>query len=217
VGNQPIDIAAKIFFQVTQDLDSEVMVYGFAITHREATDWGALIDAMETAWVDNVGGIAPRGHLTRVVYSEWATTGFTGWHQRQAKIVSHAGSSGNALPPQDAVVVTLLNVDDTGLPIRSRRGRVYFGLVPQSFIDGDGVLNSTALGGYADAIQGFQDAANSVPASTTGAVLTDGLCVASPTQGKVFNAQDYGVGKVVDTQRRRRQKRPEAITYTAFT
>jgi len=212
-----IQFGAKIFFTHTQDLDGELWLYGMALMNRDAVDWDALIDAMETAWTDNVGGLTEKSHLVKVAYSEWDTVSFTGWHQRRAKAVNHAGGSGNMLPPQNAVVATLLNVDETGIPIRSRRGRVYFGMVPATFLDANGALTSTGHDGYATAMQGFQDAANSVPASSSGDIVTDGLCVASPTNSQIYNAQDYGIGLAIDTQRRRRQKRTEGIVYTAFT
>lgn len=120
-------------------------------------------------------------------------------------------------PPQNAAVVTLLNTDVTDQPIRSRRGRVYFGMLPSTFVDTDGKLNTTGITAYGTAIQEYQDAANSVPASSIGDQVTDGLCVASPTLQLVFNAHEYGVGAQVDTQRRRREKRAENITYTVFT
>jgi hypothetical protein len=44
-----------------------------------------------------------------------------------------------------------------------------------------------------------------------------GLCIASAAAGLLYSADAFGVGRGVDTQRRRREKVSEEIAYSALT
>jgi len=204
--------AALITFRCTEDFDSEQFQYSFATGQRDSADWSALIDAMETWWVNELGGLVNKCHLVSIVYSEWDTVGFTGWHVRATKPMSHASNSGNVLPPQCAMVVTLLNTSDTLVPIRNRRGRSYLGLIGSGSIDSNGRLTSTIQTAVHDAMQALFTALLSV----TGTSFS-GIGVASIAQQVLYETEQFGIGVGVDTQRRRRKKLVESIAYDTWT
>jgi hypothetical protein len=210
-----IDHAALITFRLQQTFDGELWQFGAKCYERDPADIDDLL-ASVLSWITTGDLIMEHTTLTGITYSEWGSSGFTGFHQAASILTSHSFSSGNQLPPQCAVVASLLNTTVPGVSIKRRRGRIYFGQIPVAFVDGDGQLNSTALTTYQDSVDGLQDALLAVPAVSGAPVGMDGLCIASPAEGSLLTADSRGVGLAVDTQRRRRRKRVESITYVAL-
>lgn len=215
MATAPISEAARVTWELQKDDDAELYQYSCATYQRDSADWGDLMSAAETWWVDEIGGLTARSHLVGVRYSEWGTGGgFTGFHQKASIVVSHGGSSGAMLPPQCAVVVSLLNTIDVSTNLKSRRGRIYYGMVPTGSVTTDGKLSSTAHDGVEDAFVALVAALEAVPGSSTShAAVLDGIAIASPTTSLLLQANKLGVGLGIDTQRRRRRKVQEAIVY----
>jgi len=179
---------------------------------RDAADWETLLDAAEL-WVTTDGLVLERTTLTGITYSEWGTSGFTGFHQRASRVATHTYSGGNQLPPQCAAVISLLNKTEAAVSVKRRRGRIYLGQLPVSQVDGDGMLTSAAVSDIIGHFQNLSDAYRGVPAGSAGGTAMDGLCIVSEAEGVIMEADVGGVGFAVDTQRRRRRKRVEAIDY----
>lgn len=212
--NIPIDNAALVTFRFRQTFDNEDWQFGCKTVVRDTADWNDLLTAA-LGWVTGANPIMERTTLTGITYAEWGSSGFTGFHQQASIIASHGYSSGNQIPPQCAAVVSLLNTSETAINIKRRRGRIYFGQLASSAIDGDGLLTSTYVADAVTSAQALDAALASVPGGSSGGVTMDGLCVVSEAEGVIMEADLVGVGFAVDTQRRRRRKRNEAITYSS--
>jgi len=211
------DIAhsALLSFKFQQTLDAELWQFGVKTEKRGTFDVPDLVDAVHT-WITSGDVIMERNKLVGITYSEWETSGFTGYHQVFSQIYSDSFSSGNQLPPQCAAVASLLNTSEVGVSVKSRRGRIYFGQIPVSFVDGDGLLTTTARDGYRSALDSLQTALTSVASGSPDDISLDGICIASPATSSIYDATVAGVGLAVDTQRRRRRKRVESISYTSL-
>lgn len=204
--------AALVTFRLRQTLDNEDWQFGCKTIIRDPADQIDLLTAA-LGWITSGDLIMERTALTAITYSEWSTSGFTGFHQLQAVLASDTFSSGNQLPPQCAVVVSLLNTTETSLSIKRRRGRIYWGQIPVANVDGDGQLSTSSRNDYGTAVESLDAALRSVPSGALSGSDLDGLCVCSPAAGEIMQADFYGVGLAVDTQRRRRRKRTESISY----
>jgi hypothetical protein len=169
---------------------------------------------MATWWDDEGSSCVAQVVLDEVVYSEWGSSGFTGFHQVQAKMTNIATGSGAITPPQCAVTVSLLNIQEPQDSIKRRRGRMYFGPVPVSQLGSDGRLTTGAVDVYEAAIPLLQAALLADPGVIDS---VSGLCIASAAAGLLYSADAFGVGRGVDTQRRRREKVSEEIAYSALT
>lgn len=205
-----IDQAARITWRMTQNITGEVFQFGLSTGRREEGGVDDLLEAMEVAWDEELSGRLAQCTLREIVYAEWATSGFVGFHQVSSIMVSHASTGGNPLPPQCAVVVSLLNTTDTDVSLKRRRGRTYLGLIPTSHIDASGkyaaAQHDALEPAWANVVQHL---INLVSASEA----PPGPCIASAAGQQLITADKYGIGFGIDTQRRRRQKVDEAIEY----
>lgn len=206
-----LDQAARITWRMTEDGTGEIFQFGLSTGKRDPQVIPDLLANMELAWTDNLAARIASCTLRQIVYAEWGSSGFVGFHQVQEVQVSHVSSGGSPLPPQCALVVSLLNSVDNDISLKRRRGRMYLGLIPAAHIDSAGKYSSTQhnalVPGMADL---FQDLIDIVPTATA----PGGPCIASAAEGALITADKFGVGYGIDTQRRRRQKVNEAITYT---
>jgi len=209
----PITDAAHVTYRMHETATGELLQFGFSTAKRGDFDVLAFVDAMEAAWADDLVSTMAQVVLDQVVYSEWGTSGFVGFHQVHAKLVNHASGTGAILPPQCAVTVSLLNLQEPGDSIKRRRGRIYFGTVPTAQVGSDGRLSTSAVDLYESLIPDLQTALNSI-ASASGDC--SGLCIASRAGSTLYSADAFGVGRGVDTQRRRREKVAEEIAYSAL-
>lgn len=205
--------AARITYRCTQDYTGEIFQFGFAVAKRDPAVQSDMIDRMEEGWTDAVGGLLKKVHLVEIVYSEWGTSGFVGFHQKMSKPFNLAAGSDAPLPPQCAVVVTLLNTTDLDISLKRRRGRYYLGLIGVGQLDATGKLTTVQQDAFLALAQGLDKSVrDTVPVSG----LPDGTCIASPAEGKLITADLCGVGLGIDTQRRRRKKIVESIKYDAI-
>ena len=208
-----IDEAAHITFRLNQLATNEIIQWGFSTAKRGEFSILTLLDAMASWFEDAAVALVEQVTCSEIVYSEWGTSGFVGFHQVQSKIVSLSTGTGAVLPPQCAAVVTLLNLEDVADSIKRRRGRMYFGTLPTSLIGSDGRLTTAAQDVYLVEMDELQSALNGV-ASASGNL--SGLCIASRAGGTLYDAGSVGIGRGVDTQRRRREKVVEEIAYQAL-
>jgi hypothetical protein len=192
------------------------MQYSMHTGPRADVDLTTLADAAQLWWTSDLSGIAKsQCHLDRVNLSRWELgPGFTGWHQVFTKDVNDGGSGGPTLPAQCAVVVGVRTVESV-VPVRSRRNRAYLGMLQSGAIGADGRLSTTSQGALITCMQQLHDRFQGVPSGTTTAF--DGLCVASPAYAFLLSGNVSAVGRVVDTQRRRREHAAEEMILTALT
>lgn len=206
--------AARVTFRMKNTTSSEELQFGVSTGPRDAETRITLVDALEDWWVSFVAPKAPHSDLFQIVYSDWGTGGFVGFHQAYQQLVSHAGSSAAPMPPQIAVVGSLLNTTDSDVGLKSRRGRIYFPPPLDASDDANGRLFSTDRNGYVTALQQLHDALQSVGSALT---TYSGICLASPRTGLLLTIDQIGVGLAYDTHRSRRQKAQESIAYTTLT
>lgn len=155
-----------------------------------AAHWAsAFASAADTYWPDSTQWTSV--HVSRVVEA----TGIVD-ATADASIVAVAGDSGNALPPQCAIVCTMR----TALAGRSHRGRFYLPGPATGAVTNVGALDSTAQGVIADALQAYMVdliADTYFPAVYSRTLHTHTVC------------SSMDVGNVFDTQRRRRDSLTE--------
>lgn len=118
------------------------------------------------------------------------------------------GNGSPSSPPQCTMVISLR----TGLPGRARRGRMY--IPTMAAVVGADALVSTATQGL------FADAAGTLMNSINDAGVVDNpyrLVVASGVgSGALYPVQTIQVGRVIDTQRRRRNSLAEGYVSRAI-
>lgn len=202
---------ARITFHLRQTSDNEMFQFGISTGTRTAPNAATLLDLMATWWDDEGSSAVCQTTCDQITYSEWSTVGFTGWHQRFEKLTNITSSTGAALPPQIAAVVSMLNSTDRDEPLKRRRGRSYVGLIPVASLASDGRLSSAARTVIETAWQLLLDTMSTAPG-----VAYSGPVIWSAAAGKGFEAETVGVGLALDTQRRRRQKLVESIVYNPF-
>ena len=211
--SEPIENAALVTFRLRQTADAEDYQFGVKMLKRNSSSWGTLLGAMHTWATGHAVHFCHGCTLTGITYSEWETSGFTGFHQVAALVASDTLGSGNPLPPQCAVVVSLLNTDEPGTPLRRRRGRIYTGTPSQTMIDTSGRLATIQQSGIATDFVALQTALNA-NASILGSF--NGISIVSEADGVIRPANEIGVGLGIDTQRRRRRHLQESIVYTSI-
>lgn len=199
---------------ISQD-DTTLEDYSFSLKTglREAAEWPDLHTAMEDFWTDLVGtGILNGATLRTTRINNWETSGgFTGWHQLSTKLQAIAGGGVSKLPSQLAVVITLLNTDEPTVNLGRRRNRCFLGPCPASIIGGDGKITTGNITDIGTAIADLNTTLEANPGTLS---FVPGLAVTSPTEGAQMLANQYGVGRQMDTHRSRRQKAVEGIVYT---
>jgi hypothetical protein len=122
--------------------------------------------------------------------------GSTAALQAQNSGINTPGTSAAAqLPDQCALVVSLL----TGIPGRTKRGRLYLPPMSAGLMNGNGQLSSATCTTVAAAMAAFF---NGIRTSANGAQPV----VASATAGTKTPLTSVRVDSIVDTQRRRRNK-----------
>lgn len=204
--------AALITFRCTQVIDNELFQMGIKTGVRAPASWASLLSTAQTAFTTNVAPKMGNSTLVGVTYSEWDTSGFVGFHQKASNPLNVAIGSASSLPPQLAVVVSLLDSVDTSVPVRNRRGRIYHGTVAASLMGSTGVMTAANANSIRDA---WKAVGTAIKAITTPTGQQLGLCIASVATGKIRDADQIGAGVAFDTQRRRRRKMVESIAYVA--
>lgn len=218
MATDPIAGAMKCTVGWVTTVNPEQMQLGFHTGLREEdANLEAIFDAMELFIGELATSSALQGITTqKMVLSVWsAGPGFTGWHQFRVRDTSTNRGGGDRLPPQLSCVLGYRNTSETGIAIGRRRNRMFLPPMPTSVLGADGRLTTSFIANVAtatDALQGrLQAAVDAVPLTAV-----DGLGVVSPAEGVIMAAEEYAVGRAVDTHRSRREKIPENTTYISL-
>jgi hypothetical protein len=114
-----------------------------------------------------------------------------------------------------AIVISLLNTsEEATVPVRRRRGRFYHGVCLATALASDGRVAGSYQSQLDAAWREIDGAMRLVPGVTAPGL--SGFCIASVASDQLFSADLMGVGLAFDTQRRRRKKTPEDLTYSAL-
>lgn len=195
------------------DIYLEPMQFGVHSIIRDEADWSDLMDAWDGAWPNLFAGCAPLTVSRSVMAVYVIGAPFTGWHQIASRDHSTSVGGGNLLPPQLTYVVGWRNTSEPGIPLGRRRNRAYIGPLASSAVSTAGVLTDTIRSGALTGWEGLDADLRGV-ASGVASGIYDGLAVASPTANLLMDANVLVRGRAVDTQRRRREKVPEANLFT---
>lgn len=130
-----------------------------------------------------------------------------------------AGTSSAALPWQCAMVASLYGYPESGITqARGRkRGRFYFPVPGAGVLTTDGRLSSGAQEGYLENLGAFLNDVQGMHITDMGPGFTEDyweLVVLSVTGNMYTQVERIGVGRVMDTQRRRRKKLAENPLFT---
>lgn len=183
------------------------------LTVPGATSLQTLADRVRDSWTVamNGGGAVAQGvrvHLAAstvyqnvTAYSVDAAGRAT--NQAVSSFTGVTGTStGSALPPQCALVVSLL----TGRPGRSGRGRLYLGGLSAGNLTTTGRLDPQTRGQILASMAQFYVQVR----STNNADDSDRPVVVSPTRTEAYKIKAVGIGDVYDTMRSRRNRLTEA-------
>lgn len=113
---------------------------------------------------------------------------------------SPLGSSGQM--PSECAVVCSLTTDLAG---GSYRGRMYLPCPAKDAVDSDGLIAAASTDSIADGMQDFLDHVNAF-------IDPDAVSVYSAVQSALTRVTGIRVGRVMDAQRRRRNRLPESYT-----
>jgi hypothetical protein len=191
----------------------EILSYGFHVRRSCHEPTEDFLDVVFNWWNDDLDiTLKTNVVLHSVTSSVWNGTQFV---QEASKTYDQDGDIGQAqLPPQCSLVTGFFaSQEDTGIdvPARRRRNRMYLGYLRAStgVSEGDGRISDAEqlearsnIGDLADALVG---------SAAIGCADSEmqGIMVVSFAEGKAWPARTCRVGKVVDTQRRRRSQWPE--------
>lgn len=207
-----IDIvnAIRLSWEWTPTGFPESCQFGIHTAVRDPADHADLFTAMNNIAVNMQTVQAPLTY-NRYVISQWATgPGFTGWHQIAVQFPAYTAGGGDMLPHQLAVVLSIKNDTETAIALGRRRNRCFFGPPRAAGMDTSGRITTSLSTSLVSVLGTMNTELLAVPALAPFSTDYDGVCVASPTQGKLMAAEYATVGRAYDTMRSRRQKVPES-------
>jgi hypothetical protein len=181
-------------------------------------DWQDVVDAIAlkgvTSWVDHwlPAGFTGRVIARRVVAYHYDQPHANVLHRGEAAFSddnSWAGT-GDALPPQTTVAVSTYAFDPSGFATQARRkrGRFYLPTPARAQLDSDGELTSTNQNNILANAVAFCNAMSG--ALGVGTEVHWRPYVNSVAGSMANEVTHLRVGRIVDTQRRRRNKLAEA-------
>ena len=185
------------------DWPDEVIQYGF---HTEETDNPAdIANGVATWWSTQLSSAFKAScNLESVSVAQWDVT-LSKWVTEYQSIFTPplTGGGGSILPPQCTLVVSQ-QTSDIPVPLGdgSRRNRSYIGYLNANNLALGGVYNTASVEGLADQIILLDTRLQGL--SRVAPVGRGGLCVTSVQEGLSGDTAVFRVGRVVDTQRRRR-------------
>jgi hypothetical protein len=203
--------AMQVTFVWEASVFPELSQFSFHTGKRASADLSDFVDLLESQWTR----FAPQQaevQLKRIVLSQWAEVSFVGWHELYAREESAVQSVDvTGLPHQDAIVVSLLNETDVGVPLRSRRNRFYVGPLAQVVVteSEDTRMTNGRQIGLLDNMTGLDADLRTIPATVPPSSDFDGLCVSSPKTELLMDATRVTVGRRIDIHRSRGQQTPE--------
>jgi len=212
-------IYTKLTFSWTGGGMSEIQEFGFWQTHTGtpswATDLQTLADGTRDAWNTNFGSVASwfsnAINGVKVACYEMDSTLHAVSSASSAFSSGHTfhGTDSTGLPPQDTVVITLYCDDPAhfvGHRAR-RRGRFYLPTMGASQLNGQGYLGTSTVAGILGQAKAFVQDVDNIGLSGSG---KPPIGVLSRADVNWREAAFIGCGRIIDTQRRRRNKLSEA-------
>lgn len=215
MAQESLSLAGELQWISQDDVTLEYYSFSIRTGIRGSADFGDEHTAMVAFWSTLVGaGILNGATLRATRLNNWETSGgFTGWHQQDSLPQSVAGGGSSRLPTQLALVISFMNVAEVGVALGRRRNRCFLGPCPASIFGGDGKVTT---GNVTDVAGAIEDLHHDLVAIGSGVSGMPGICVTSPTEGVQMVADQYGIGRQMDTHRSRRQKAVEGINWTTL-
>ena len=197
-------LTRKVTFQLRPtDWPDEIVTYGF---HTEEPDSNAVLaQAFVDWWTSDLPILGKaRVGLEKVSVAEWLGTPVKKWTTTHQSLFAPviAGSTQGIAPPQCSIVMSQQTADiPVPLGDGSRRNRTYIGYLADSF-NADGTMVTVNQQLVLDSMIALDSRLQLVPRFAK--VGRGGLCVTSIQENLSGDTNVFRVGRVVDTQRRRR-------------
>lgn len=182
-----------------------------------------LANTLRTSWASGIGSIiGPHATLTKIRVARVGSDGHVlrdasgAYVQGDSTGAAVSGAGTLVSPPQVACVVTLHST----VPGITGRGRIYLPAPQYGTLGTDGRMGTTAQGQIAANIAGILNAWNTnMSAYSTGSrlVVASGGSVKRALAPSLNYVTRISVGRVLDTQRRRRRNLSEERAYTDLT
>jgi hypothetical protein len=206
-GNESWSCSIKLANAVNEAILNDTYLDGIDL--QDAID-GYLKDAVLAFHTD------PRTLISGACYLDFAKVALIGRQglyppdqNAHEHVFAHiAGGGSGAIPPnQIALAVSLTTGFTRGA---AHRGRFYLPATTTPLVGTTGLISDAAADGVAAAAKAFVEAISDVPGLDT--PYSPGAVVMSRKSGQARTRQVTGiaVGKVIDTQRRRRRSLPES-------
>lgn len=191
----------------------ELSIWGYIVASGTPPDWATdlqtIADNARTKWIAEwpVSWFSPAISGKMITAYQMDST----LHALSSAVSlfgggsSWVGTGSDGLPPQDTVVVTTY-CDDPGsyVPHRARRrGRFYLPVMDDSMLSASGLVAPTHVTGILGAAVAYMTDLHTV-SLTGGNVFTTAVISRAGVESNAIGW--VGVGEVVDTQRRRRNK-----------
>lgn len=208
--------------------DVEIQDFGMWGTVRQEglavfQPWQAIVDAIAkqsvAAWKSNflVSQFAGKLIARRVVAYHYDQPHLEVLHRGESGFVDAQSwlGSGDAMPPQTTVAISTFGYDPAGYASesRSKRGRYYLPTPSRSVVDDDGELKTANQSSLLTNCQSFHNDLSDV-LDLGDFPLLDAThwipAVVSPTRSYSNDIAAIRVGRIFDTQRRRRNKLAES-------
>jgi hypothetical protein len=199
----------KMTYEYSTTVYPELSQMGMHTGMRESTEWGDVLDYMESE-VPRFDTWMPESTFTRLVLSQWTTAGFVGWHQIASRDVSiEVGTAAVGEPHQLSISVQVTNTVDLEVPVGRRRNRTFLGPLVQGLVDGDTRLGATEAATLAVDWVALDGDLRGIPCADPPGDDFAGLCVVSPTGDLLLTGDEIVVGRRFDVHRSRAEHTAE--------
>lgn len=182
---------------------------------REPANYGAIHTAMSELWADLAavppsiltGARIAQSKLDKTIIKEWALASYQTVSDQDWLGLD---VTGNSLPLQCAMAITVYTDAIPG--VRQRRyNRCFVGPLNTTIAQGSPPeLPQATQVALASIFKNFSDTLKGIPIHPSSALTSGGLAVVSGAAAASADATEVRVGKIVDTQRRRRNKLVES-------
>jgi hypothetical protein len=207
---------------VPNDAPGEIAVFSMYTGKRDSSNYPALADEMED-FLESISGTTGgiiNGYTiaSQLFIDEYDNPLFAddNWGNVYSRNVSAAvADGGGTVPYQCAIVVSRLTNDDE-LPVKRRRNRSFLGPMADNFLGSDGLFTTQGQSALGTKVQTFHTSLQGIATASGVPVEYKGLCNVSYKGTtvsfipQITNTTEVRVGRVIDTQRRRRNALDEA-------
>lgn len=208
---------------VPNDAPGEIAVFSMYTGKRDSSNYPALAQEMEdfvVAISGTTGGIINGYTIASMLFiDEYQNPIFSssGWGAVYSRNVTAAVADGGGTLPYQCAWVLTRDTDDPELPRQRRKNRSYLGPLADNFLGSDGLMSTQSQTALLTKTQTFHNSLQGVAVASGTPVEYSGLCNISyegtgnvPVVPQITNTTQIRVGRVVDTQRRRRNALDEA-------